>query len=46
MGTLLLLRNVIFILFTSNMDLVTAYHYIRIAKGDMHKTELLTNEGF
>ena len=29
----------------SSIDLVTAYHYIRIAKGDMHKSAFLTNEG-
>ena len=29
----------------SNIDLATAYYYIRTAKGNMLKTALLTNEG-
>ena len=29
----------------SSIDLATVYHYIRIAKGDMHKTAFLSNKG-
>ena len=29
----------------NSIDLATAYHYVRIAKGDMHKTLCLTNKG-
>ena len=29
----------------SSIDLATAYHQVRIAKGDTHKTAFLTNEG-
>ena len=31
--------------FTSSIDLATAYHWVRIAKGNMEKTTLLTKKG-
>ena len=31
---------------SGSIYIATAYHYIRIAKGDMYKTAFLTNEGF
>ena len=31
--------------YSSKIDLATAYHYVSIAKGDIHKTAFLTNKG-
>ena len=31
--------------YLSSIDLAIAYHYVRIAEGDRHKTAFFTNEG-